>query len=152
MSRDVIISIKPEWVEKIISGEKTIELRKNAPLDPTPFRCFIYVTKDFKPNRPYSAKLWASRGKVIGEANVVKDITTHSLGYYKQCGNDFLSDREREDYLGGKVGHGWLLRNVKVYDTPRPLSDFYLDRAPQSWCYVPYYKKYDHSPTEQVGK
>ena len=133
---DVLISIKPEWVQKIISYLKTLELRKNFPNQPTPFRCFIYVTKDFKPNRPYSAKLWASRGKVIGEANVVKDITTHSLGYYKQCGDDRLTDEQRESYLGGKIGHGWLLRNVKVYDTPRPLSDFNLRVPPQSWCYV----------------
>lgn len=29
--RCIIISIKPEWVEKILSGEKTIEIRKTAP-------------------------------------------------------------------------------------------------------------------------
>ena len=142
MPRDVIISIKPEWVAKIISGEKTIELRKNFPNQPTPFRCFIYVSQDFTNYRGNTDEVWASRGKIICVVNIVKDITTHSLGYYKQCGDDCLSSREREAYLGGKVGHGWLLRNVKVYDEPRPLSDFYLDRAPQSWCYVPYYKKY----------
>lgn len=142
MPRDVIISIKPEWVEKIISGEKTIELRKSFPKQVTPFRCFIYVSQDFTNYRGNTDEVWTSRGKIIGVVNILKDITTHSLGYYKQCGDDCLSNREREDYLGGKVGHGWLLRNVKVYDEPRPLSGFYLDRAPQSWCYVPYYKKY----------
>ena len=137
---DVLISIKPEWVQKIISGEKTIELRKSFPKKiPTPFRCFIYVTQDFIVNDTYD--FWASRGKVICVVNVLKDITTHSLGYYKQCGDDCLSDWEREDYLGGNVGHGWLLRNVKVYDTPRPLSDFGLSRPPQSWCYAQYYNK-----------
>ena len=131
---DVLISIKPEWVQKIISGEKTIELRKSFPKKPTPFRCFIYVTKDFKANDPYD--FWASRGKVLVEVNIVKDITTHSLGYYKQCGDDCLTDEQRESYLGGKIGHGWLLRQIKVYDTPRPLSDFNLRVPPQSWCYV----------------
>ena len=133
---DVLIAIKPEWVQEIILGFKTIELRKNFPNQPTPFRCFIYVTKDFKPDRNYLVKVWASRGKVIGDINIVKDITTHSLGYYKQCGDDCLTDEQRESYLSGKIGHGWLLREVKVYDTPRPLSDFNLRVPPQSWCYV----------------
>ena len=138
---DIIISIKPEWVHKIISGEKTIELRKSFPKQITPFCCFMYVPQDFSSYRGNTDAVWASRGKIIGAVNVVKDITTHSLGYYKQCGDDCLSDWEREDYLGGKVGHGWLLRNVKVYDTPRPLSDFGLSRPPQSWCYAQYYNK-----------
>ena len=157
MPRDVIISIKPEWVGKIISGEKTIELRKNFPNQPTPFRCFIYVTKDFKANKPYNYKVWASFGKVIGECDVVDDLMpfvgdNYPSYSYSQSGNDCLTFEQRKSYLGGKIGHGWLLRWVEVYDTPRPLSDFYLARAPQSWCYVPYYKKYDHSPTEQVGR
>ena len=28
MSKAVLISIRPEWVEKILSGEKTLEVRK----------------------------------------------------------------------------------------------------------------------------
>ena len=29
--KSILISIKPKWVEKIIRGEKTIEVRKSAP-------------------------------------------------------------------------------------------------------------------------
>lgn len=31
MSKAVLISIRPEWVEKILDGEKTLEVRKNRP-------------------------------------------------------------------------------------------------------------------------
>lgn len=38
----VLISIRPKWCEKIISGEKTIEVRKTRPKMDTPFKCYIY--------------------------------------------------------------------------------------------------------------
>lgn len=31
MGKAVLISIRPEWVEKILAGEKTLEIRKNRP-------------------------------------------------------------------------------------------------------------------------
>ena len=31
MQKSVLISIQPKWVEKIASGEKTIEVRKTKP-------------------------------------------------------------------------------------------------------------------------
>lgn len=138
---DVLISIKPEWVQKIISGEKTIELRKSFPKKPTPFRCFIYVTKDFKANKPYGYGVWASRGKVIGECDVVDDLMpfvgdNYPTITYARSGDDCLTYSERIAYLNGKQGHGWQLKWVKGYDTPRPLSDFNLRTPPQSWCYV----------------
>ena len=45
MGKAVLISIRPEWVEKILSGEKTLEVRKNRPNMETPFKCYIYCTK-----------------------------------------------------------------------------------------------------------
>lgn len=44
--KSVLISIQPKWVEKIASGKKTIEVRKSKPKLETPFKCYIYCTKD----------------------------------------------------------------------------------------------------------
>jgi hypothetical protein len=41
MSKAVLISIRPEWCEKIINGQKTIEVRKTRPKMDTPFKCYI---------------------------------------------------------------------------------------------------------------
>ena len=41
----VLMSIQPQYVEKIISGKKTIEVRKTCPKLETPFKCYIYCTK-----------------------------------------------------------------------------------------------------------
>ena len=40
MSDAVLISIKPEWCEKIAGGEKTIEVRKTVPKLKPPFKCY----------------------------------------------------------------------------------------------------------------
>lgn len=46
MSKAVMISIRPKWCQKIASGEKAIEVRKTKPKLKTPFKCYIYCTKD----------------------------------------------------------------------------------------------------------
>lgn len=44
--KSVMLSIQPKWVEKIVKGEKTIEVRKSRLKIDTPFKCYIYCTKD----------------------------------------------------------------------------------------------------------
>ena len=41
--KEIIVSIKPEWIKKIADGEKTIEVRKSAPKD-VPFKAYIYAS------------------------------------------------------------------------------------------------------------
>ena len=43
--RAILISIKPEWVEKILTGEKTIEIRKTIPDFTGSFKVYIYCSK-----------------------------------------------------------------------------------------------------------
>lgn len=44
MSKAVLISIRPKWCEKIVNGEKTVEVRKTRPQMVPPFKCYIYCT------------------------------------------------------------------------------------------------------------
>ena len=39
----VLISIRPEWCEKIANGQKSVEVRKTCPNLEVPFKCYIYV-------------------------------------------------------------------------------------------------------------
>ena len=41
----IMISIQPQWVEKILNGEKTIEIRKTMPKCELPCKVYIYCTK-----------------------------------------------------------------------------------------------------------
>lgn len=41
----VLMSVHPQWCEKIFSGEKTIEVRRNRPKLEPPFTVYVYCTK-----------------------------------------------------------------------------------------------------------
>lgn len=44
--KSVLISIQPKWCELIASGNKTVEVRKTRPKLETPFKVYIYCTKN----------------------------------------------------------------------------------------------------------
>ena len=100
---------------------------------------------------------WGKRQKVIGEFTCDAITRVNLCGFWddsgKQLGNRLketcLTSKEFCDYLGEKVGYGWHISNLKIYDTPRELSEFTglretrfgaepvpITRPPQSWCYV----------------
>lgn len=49
MNKSVLISIQPKWCELIANGKKTVEVRKSRPKLDTPFKCYIYCTKQGRP-------------------------------------------------------------------------------------------------------
>lgn len=158
MSKAVMMSIRPKWCEKIVSGKKTIEVRKTRPKLETPFKCYIYCTIDGIKKMPkdYIAES-VERGKVIGEficeriALIAYDggelsSTTNAAFSPATC----LTQSEIIAYIGDKGRcYGWHISDLRIYDAPRELSEFTglrntrfgaapydIKRAPQSWCYV----------------
>lgn len=73
MAKAVLISIRPEWCEEIVSGEKTIEVRKTLPKLETPFKCYIYCTKDEKD----SDRLWVLREQIRKKYNGLAAVCAH---------------------------------------------------------------------------
>lgn len=141
MNKAVLISVRPEWCEKIASGRKTIEVRKSRPKIEMPFKVYIYETKQFHKNTPYSFKTWNRRGKVIGEF-VCNGMLSHC-----ESGNADLAEQygciKREmlfEYAQGKELYGWHISDLVIYEQPKELNKFFcrkpLTRPPQSWCYV----------------
>ena len=135
--KSILISIKPKWCELIASGKKTIEVRKTRPKCAVPFKCYIYCTKDFKPNTKYGYKLWSGRGKVIGEF-VCRNMTCmqadiDSQGEKHLYNTAFienrmcLTDEELFNYIyDGKrnIGWAWGISDLVIYDKPKDLDDF----------------------------
>lgn len=154
----VMISIRPEWVAKILSGEKTVEVRKTAPKLETPFRCYIYETQG-KTDTPWIDEeghtIFRGRGMVIGEF-VCDCIGTYwflagdpSIEECEDVKRACLSAKEILEYANTKELHFWNVSNLKVYDKPISIGNFKvtvtntnwsfqkkLERPPQSWCYV----------------
>ena len=166
MSKAVLISIRPKWCEKIANGEKTIEVRKTRPKMNTPFKCYIYCTLPKYPHEDFIATDYPrpqfyGGGKVIGEFTCDRideydDDTIFSFRYEDYARwNDFDLDRacihpeDFQNYANGKWLYGWHISDLRIYDTPRELSEFTglrntrfgaapydIKRPPQSWCYV----------------
>lgn len=178
--KSVLISIKPKWAEKIASGEKTIEVRKTAPQE-VPFKAYIYCTNgEYSPTncgkKSISDCLILNRnvvnGKVIGEF-ICDKVDKYTFSHYEaeyrvthvEQNAMCLNQPELIHYGKGEMLYGWHISDLKLYDSPKKLSEFYtkkkcnsckksgyestacmydedckvpmsITRAPQSWQYV----------------
>ena len=139
MSKAVVLSVRPKWCEKIASGEKTIEVRKTRPKLQTPFKCYIYRTKGTVPH--IINDKWVKMevgGTVIGEftCDRIYELETkaHGGSYYvkgedQPTTNDVarqscLTLKDMHEYLKSKVGYGWHISDLLIYDALRELSEF----------------------------
>ena len=129
MMKSVLIAIRPQWVEKIASGQKTIEVRKTAPKE-VPFKAYIYCTKEKKQDDIIWAGVCGDRGKwngrVIGEF-ICNNASELDYVYYWNNGYEFatcLTYRQVADYGKGKPLYGWHISDLKIYDKPKELSEF----------------------------
>lgn len=102
--KSVLISIHPQWVEKIANGEKTIEVRKTRPKLEPPFKCLIYCTIARKNGQPL---LFYKDGTIC-------------FGDYREAFN-CNADGEVDCYIGeGKVIGEFICDSIKVeYISPR---------------------------------
>ena len=157
MSKAVMLSVRPKWVEKIASGEKTIEVRKTRPKLDTPFKCYIYCTKDkhlaFMQNR-FGTKLIACMdaetaipvGGALGNGKIIGEFTCDRIdrlapanepyGIY-DIDDDYvfqtcLENGDLWDYGHGIPLYGWHITDLRIYDAPRELSEF-RRACPNSW-------------------
>ena len=135
MSKAVMISVRPKWCEKIVNGNKTIEVRKTRPKMDTPFKCYIYCTQS-----GVALGAWGKHGKVIGEftcdridrlapANEPYGIYDIDDDYVLQT---CLENGALWDYGHGTPLYGWHISDLRIYDEARELSEF-RRACPNSW-------------------
>jgi len=155
MARAVLISIRPEWVNKIVTDEKTVEIRKSRPNLEPPFRCYIYLTKQRKPfTVPTSGRRYD--GRVVAEFTCDRINRITHVGYsgssekpmLRACKADnpieletnfdfsvaCMSTEKIEQYLNGGDGYAWHITNAHIfYPRPVELSEFTGVRASGTW-------------------
>ena len=150
--KSVLISIRPQWVEKIASGQKTIEVRKTAPQE-VPFKAYIYCTIGNGVKGDYLVPSGIQCGKVIGEfiCDRIEMVNAKCSDYgidlfYHDClTNGCLTEREIEKYfnipedrdLRAMKGNGyvWHISDLKIYDKPRELSEFSRPCSYRGLCF-----------------
>lgn len=167
MSRAVLISIRPKWCEKIIRGEKKIEVRRNFPKLDVPFKVYIYCTRQnllMKSN--VSGNLCVKRGKSCKETLESHSETEYSgkiIGEFVcRTMEEFTTDYRANDAQNVAIakdacmtlaemtdyeykGHsaclfGWHISDLKIYNQPKELNEFKgLCKVESDCCACPYY-------------
>ena len=153
MSKAVLISIRPKWVEKIANGEKTIEVRKTRPKLAPPFKAYIYCTMPDAKD-PHNilelhgadGKIRKANGKVIGEFTCERIVPITYDGGRLWCPTNAafspatcLSQAEIIAYIGDKGRcYAWHISDLRIYDEARELSGFQRATDPCDSCHAEY--------------
>lgn len=160
----IMVSIQPQWLKKILNGEKTIEIRKTKPKCELPCKVYIYETKGkitggkivaeftLKTIEEYEFELWEddtyeSIGKAYydietGEREIDVFESDEDIEKTEFAKESNLTLPQLRKYLGTgfRTCFAWHIDDLVIYDKPRELSEFAcrksLKRPPQSWCYV----------------
>lgn len=154
----ILISIHPGYCEKIIIGQKTVEVRKVKPNLKTPFKCYVYCTKSgsflrrrfksngepsdiikLEPRERYSDQT-VLNGFVIGEfvceyvdavaMNEKMDFLVMLELEEKSC----VDLGELKEYANDKYYlYVWHISDFVIYDKPKELVDF--NRYSENCCH-----------------
>lgn len=124
-----IVSIKPKFVEKIFSGEKLVELRKQFPIDvPTNSLILIYSSS---PVKSFIGYIYIKKVKKMSVRSIWKTYREVSC----------INREEFNDYYSGK-NFGYVIELTSPKKLKKPI-DLSLLRSnfnftpPQSFCYMP---------------
>lgn len=120
----VLLSIKPEFVEKILDGTKKYEYRKSMFKRKDVSTVIIYASYPVK--------------KVVGEFRIKRIIsedveslwnkTSESSGITKVFYDKYFQQKTMANAI--EIGE------LTKYDNPKELSDYNVLYAPQSFCYI----------------
>ena len=126
--RMLILSLKPRFAEAILSGAKTVELRRVEPKITVPTRALVYATT------PWRAML----GTCIVTAVVSDHLATLWEIYGSRTGLQHIEFLRY--FTGVEVGAALTLHAAKRFDVQIPLADLRSSlggfRPPQSFAYL----------------
>lgn len=157
--KSVLISTQPKWCHRIIDGEKPIEVRKTKPQIATPFKSYIYCSAgsyDWRKD-PWTTAYFPAGGECTNMSQMVigEFVCACITPLYNVCTDDWsllrgrlheiekqlvgmacLTEEELHEYANGKYCYAWHISDLKIYDKPRELSEF--------WAYnEELHKRYD---------
>lgn len=119
-----LLAIKPQFVEKIFSGEKKYEFRKIL----------------FKNAQVNSVVIYASSPvqKIVGEFDIDSILNMNPEDLWEKTSHSSGIEKEFfDDYFRGRVNAFAIkLINPIRYDIPKDLKNYGLSHAPQSFCYL----------------
>ena len=124
MNMKVLLSIKPEFAEKILSGEKTFEFRRAVFKDPKVSAVVIYASSPVQ--------------KVVGEFSIDDVYEMPPAELWEKTSQGSGIDRKYFDayFEGKRKGYAIKVGRVFCYDSPINLGSLGIKTPPQSFCYL----------------
>lgn len=120
----VVMSIRPEYVEKIFKGEKNFEYRKSIFKEEVE-SILIYATKPV--------------GKIVGELFFTEILQDHPDEIWKltvqESGVEYAFFKEY--FNNREIAYAIKIDRVIIYESPVDLQKYIISgKAPQSYCYI----------------
>ena len=119
----ILLSIKPEYVDRILAGTKKYEYRKRLARSDSPV-LLVYSTS---PIMKVVAKV-EIRGTICAAPSTLWEQTKSNAGISRK--------KYREYFHGYKTAYAYELGKVERFDPPHNLADYNITLAPQSFSYV----------------
>ena len=149
--KSVLRSVKPYWFYLICEGIKRIEVGKTAPQsDEWDNTVYLYCSKDMRsfsriPEQQrekykkylgtVGARFVCDKVKEYASYKIYDLLVPQKIDICKVWDKEMtgLTYNELCDYGKGKPLYGWHISDLKIYDTPRDLSEF---KKPEEWCHM----------------
>ena len=158
----VMKSVSTQICEKVTCGDCTILVSKTAPKYKVPFKGYIYCCKAKSQWRysDYEGAYENSKGEIVyAQQHIIGEFMCDEIiewqydkghqyyvDYPDDCTSYFpylkchseatgLKCSEIENYGKGKTLYGWHISELKIYDKPKELSEFYRPCSYSGICY-----------------
>jgi predicted transcriptional regulator len=107
----LLISVKPEYADSIVQGEKSIELRRRRPRAQFPIRAFVYATAPLK--------------AILGTCVIYGSFSGELEHVWKKAQNRARVSRTAfDDYFeGADSGEALLIKDEVRFENPICLED-----------------------------
>ena len=121
----ILLSIKPEYADKIFAGTKKYEYRKRIASSSVD-TIVLYSTFPVR--------------RILGEITVTRTICASPSAIWDQTkdGAGICREKFRKYFKGSKKAYAYCIGTVNIYDSPVSLEAFGLSRGPQSFVYLEY--------------
>ena len=119
----ILLSIKPEYANRIFDGQKQYEYRKRIP------------KKEVSKIVVYSS---APEQAVIGEIEVIKTLKMKPTPLWNSTkANAGISRSKYRKYFSGcTMAYAFVIGSFEKYPSSKSLADFNIQSAPQSFVYL----------------
>ena len=121
--RAILLSIKPEYVRKILDGEKRFEYRRHLAKENISL-AYLYETSPCM--------------KVVASAQIVQRLKEPPMDLWKKTRT--MSGISRDAFFsyfnGCDNAFAYELDNIRVFGKPKLLSELGVRTAPQSFMYI----------------